>query len=108
MPPNYTKIYLDIVKYKGKEELLTEKLKQKIQNLKTVKDILTLEKELFGTAPCKHHIENQKLRCYDEATILQFLKEQKIHNLNNSTLAKKYHISRNTVSKWKKNYIINI
>ncbi|TDX87247.1 helix-turn-helix domain-containing protein [Epilithonimonas xixisoli] len=101
MKPNYTRIYLDIIKYKNKEKIVSQELVKKINNIKIVKDILEIEKELFKDNYLR---QNQKLKSYDEPTIKLILKYQKKNQLTNLELAKQYNISRNTIARWKKNF----
>ncbi|CAM3415452.1 helix-turn-helix domain-containing protein [Empedobacter stercoris] len=96
--PNYKRIYSDILnkRYPEKKEVC----KQIIQkaNLSAF-DVIMLNEKIFGTNQSK----NQKLRSYRKSDILKILDYQKKNNLNNSQLASHFHLSRNTVAKWKKN-----
>lgn len=103
MTPNYTKIYQDLIKYKNKEEFVSEGLAEKINNIKIVKDILEIEKQLFRNDNLQY---NQKLKSYDEVTIKELLNDQKKNMMTNAQLGIKYNISRNTIAKWKKVYNI--
>lgn len=49
---------------------------------------------------------NSKLKAYHKTTILEILQYQKNNNLNNNQLADHFKLSRNTITKWKKIYII--
>lgn len=101
MKPNYTRIYLDLIKYKNKEQTVSKALIDKINNIRIVKDILDIEKELFKNEDLEY---NQKLKCYDESTVKVLLDHQKANNLTNVEIGNKYKISRNTIAKWKKIY----
>lgn len=103
MKPNYTRIYLDLIKYKNKENLVSEALVEKIKNIKFVNDVLEIEKELFKNDNLEY---NQKLKCYDETTVKGFLRYQKANNMTNVELSDQYKISRNTIAKWKKIYSV--
>ena len=43
---------------------------------------------------------------HHKTTILEILQYQKNNNLNNNQLADHFKLSRNTITKWKKIYII--
>lgn len=47
--------------------------------------------------------ENQKFKSYKRSDILKILDYQKKHKLNNIQLAKHFKMSRNTITKYKKN-----
>lgn len=104
--PNYKKIYTDLIckKYaQNKEELLPLLKKTKLTSL----DIINIDNKLCSIAKLNYNIcEDQKFRSYDKSAILQILDYQKKHNFNNTSIAKKYNLSRNTVSKWKKIFIV--
>ncbi|WP_294200521.1 helix-turn-helix domain-containing protein [uncultured Chryseobacterium sp.] len=101
--PNYKEIYKDIIIRKYPEKI---KFCQKILKKKTLSslDIINLNHLIFGNPDKDTLVFNQKLRSYDEIAILQILADQKINNLTNTNLAKKYNLSRNTVTKWKRLY----
>ncbi|GAA5087029.1 hypothetical protein GCM10023210_09540 [Chryseobacterium ginsengisoli] len=101
MKPNYTKIYLDLIKYKKKEDTVSDSLLKKIKNIEMANDVFEVERELFGN---NGFIDNQKLKSYDEMTIKIFLNYQKQNSLTNMELSDQYKISRNTIAKWKKIY----
>ncbi|WP_317048662.1 hypothetical protein [Chryseobacterium sp. KLBC 52] len=50
--------------------------------------------------------ENQKFKSYDKQTIFEILEYQKKYKLNNSQLAKHFKLSRNTVTKWKRIFLV--
>ncbi|MEF9478703.1 helix-turn-helix domain-containing protein [Chryseobacterium sp. RRHN12] len=99
--PDYKKIFKDIIQYqypqkaKACENLLSK------ENLTGI-DVITLNNLIFETSSLETDIFNQKHRSYDEQSITQILEYQKKHNLNNTQIALKYKLSRNTVAKWKK------
>lgn len=99
---NYRKIFNDIIekKYPHKKEICQPILdKPKL----TVMDIDRLNKLIFE--PNKEmKIANQKLKSYNEESILKILQYQKTYELNNTELAAHFKLSRNTVTKWKKLY----
>jgi hypothetical protein len=105
MKPNYTKIYKDLIAYRKLYDRMTPAIADRINNIKTAKDILDIENYLFGnmTGENEQNI-NQQLKSYDEESIREILNDQKKNNLNNTQLAIKHNLSRNTVTRWKKVY----
>ncbi len=67
-------------------------------------DVLTISEKISTTKKAKS--ENGKYRSYNKSTILKILDYQKTNQLNNSQLAKHFNLSRNTVAKWKKMFLI--
>ncbi|MCD9855717.1 hypothetical protein LUD75_13420 [Epilithonimonas sp. JDS] len=103
MKPNYTKIYLDLIKFRKKDDVISDSLLEKINNIKIVKDVLEIERELFKNDNSAY---NQKLRCYDEKTVKSILEHQRLNKITNTELGQKYKVSRNTIAKWRKIYSI--
>ena len=102
--PDYKKIYEDIIskKYPHKKAECMALLQK--QNLSAI-DILTLNKKIFRTS-IQAENDSQKYRSYSKTDILQMLDYQKKHKLNNSQLANHFKLSRNTVAKWKKMFLV--
>ena len=103
--PDYKTIYADILHKKHHEKKaecfpLLEK-----ENL-SVLDIIELNKKIFGIADKETQAENQKHRSYSKSDILSILDYQKKHKLNNIQLARHFGLSRNTVAKWKKTFVV--
>ena len=103
--PNYVNIYSDIIKKKFPHK---EKDCRKLLNKKhlSAQDILILNRIIFGITDKQSNAMNPKLRSYKKSDILQILDYQKKHNLNNIQLANHFHMSRNTISKWKKVFLV--
>ena len=103
MIPNYKNIYLDIIskKFPSKTDTYDKILSKKILSNY---DVIVLNKELFPNA--KNQTENQKLKSYTKETILKILDYQKDKKLNVTELARHFSISRNTITKWRKTYIV--
>ena len=103
MIPNYKNIYLDIIskKFPSKKDTYEKVLSK---NTLTNYDVIVLNKELFPNA--KNQTENQKLKSYTKETILKILDYQKAKKLNVTELARHFSISRNTIAKWRKIYIV--
>ncbi|WP_265428452.1 helix-turn-helix domain-containing protein [Chryseobacterium sp. YIM B08800] len=99
--PDYQKIYMDLLKMKFPEkekECLPLLQKKNFSQL----DVIKLERILFN----EQSLNNGIHRSYDKSTIFKILDYQKKNNLNNSELAKHYGLSRNTVAKWKKYFLV--
>lgn len=101
--PNYKNIYLDIIskKFPSKTDTYEKILSKKILSNY---DVIVLNNELFSTA--ENQTENQKLKSYTKETILKILDYQKVKKLNITELARHFSISRNTIAKWRKIYIV--
>jgi len=101
MSINYKKIFQDILdlKFPEKQELHTIVLEREIADFY---DVLSLNKLIFGD----ENKEN-KHKSYDSSTIVKVLNYQKENNLSNVETAKKFNLSRNTVSAWKKKVNLN-
>lgn len=105
--PDYVRIYSDIIqmKYPEKYEICKDLLSKKQLD---ALEVITLNNRIFGTGK-KYLSGNGKYRSYDHKAIMKILNHQRKFNLSNIQLAKHFGLSRNTVSKWKKNYsLLNI
>ena len=99
--PLYQKLYADMIrdKYPDKENLLKQFLKKESW---TTLDVIEVNDLLFGLDKNKNSVRRaMKHRAYDEESVKQILEYQKKNKLNNTQLANKYNLSRNTVKKWK-------
>lgn len=99
--PDYQKIYRDMIRlrYPEKEAACRSILtKARMEFL----DIIRLNAIITGNKDEEAIRENQKLKSYDKNTILRILDYQKEHRLNNTQLAARFRLSRNSVTKWKK------
>ena len=105
MAPDYKRIYSDLLnkKYPDKRKELTSFFNK--ENL-SVLDIIELDRRIFGTANKQTEDFNQKHRSYSKSDIIKILKYQKRNNLNNSQLANHFKLSRNTVARWKKLFVV--
>ncbi|KMQ58345.1 transposase [Chryseobacterium sp. FH2] len=103
--PDYKRIYSDILKEKYPEKEHNCKSLLSKKNLSAI-DIIELNQKIFGLADKEAEVFNQKHRSYDKIDILQILAYQKKHKLNNSQLANYFKLSRNTVAKWKKMFLV--
>lgn len=104
--PDYKKIYFDILnkKYPHKKEeciILLEK-----STLSAI-DIIRLNEKIFGKPDRESEIFNQKHRSYSRSDILKILDYQKKNKLTNSQIAIHFKLSRNTLAKWKKIFLVS-
>jgi len=102
--PDYKKIYTDIlnIKYPHKKEICASIMKKEVLN---GIDVINLNKRIFDISK-EAEMESQKHRSYREADIIRILRFQKQKKLNNSEVAQFFNLSRNTVTKWKKTFVV--
>lgn len=100
---NYKKIYHDILlmKFPEKIEHCVSILNK---NELSMLDVMDLNQKIFGISDKQTDEFNQRHKSYDKETILQILEYQILNKLNNSELALHFKLSRNTITKWRKNY----
>jgi hypothetical protein len=103
--PDYKAIYRDILQQKFPHKIkeclpLIEK-----KDLAAI-DILALNQKIFGQHSTDSKNINQKYRSYSKSDILQILDYQKKKKLNNTQVATHFNLSRNSVSKWKKIFLV--
>jgi len=102
--PDYRKIFEDIIMKNCPARI--QEFTYYIEKKKfSIMDVITLNSKIFNLSDKDTHHFNQKHKSYDEQTILEILRHQKKHRLNNIELATHFNLSRNTVTKWKKQYI---
>ena len=101
---NYQQIFRDILdaKYPDKKKVCIPLLQN--ENLSAM-DIVKINTEIFGISR-ENETSNQKHRSYHKSDILKILNYQKKHNCNNSQLANHFKLSRNTVAKWRKMFLV--
>lgn len=101
--PNYKKIYEDIISKK-----CPEKHEQCVSILEkseiSAMDVLHLNDIVFGKTK-ESEIINRKHKSYDYDFIIKILEYQKKNKLTNVELSKHFNLSRNTISKWKKEFL---
>lgn len=98
--PNYKQIYFDLVMEKFPTKLKFVKKILEKESFSSL-DIIRVNKIIFDTSYNIDH-ENHKHRAYEKSDIIYMLNYQKEHKLSNSTVAKHFKVSRNSISKWKK------
>lgn len=102
--PDYKRIYSDLIalKYPQKKEQCQIILSKEL--LSTF-DIITINTIISGSHPENISL-NQRHRSYDHQIIQKILDFQKKNRLNNSDVAKHFKLSRNTVTQWKKRFVV--
>ncbi|MCW3160827.1 helix-turn-helix domain-containing protein [Chryseobacterium oryctis] len=103
--PNYQKIYHDMIMKKFPDQMDNFKTLLGQENLSTL-TILKINDKLFGMKNRESYLQNTKLASYTKSDILQMLDYQRKNQLNNTQLANHFGLSRNTVGKWKKRFLI--
>lgn len=101
--PNYKKIYTDLInkKFPEKKQLLSSILDKKKLS---VLDVINIDSKLPSLK--EGEFKDGRFRSYDKATILQILDYQKENNCSNVQVAKEFGLSKNTITKWKKIFIV--
>ncbi|WP_160139587.1 helix-turn-helix domain-containing protein [Chryseobacterium sp. c4a] len=99
--PDFKQIYTDILarKYPQKYKLCKHLLSK---NELLALDILKLNTIIFGVS----EKSNSRYKSYKTPDIVKILDYQKKNKLNNSQLAIHFKLSRNTVAKWKKIFLV--
>ncbi|MEY8759000.1 helix-turn-helix domain-containing protein [Chryseobacterium tongliaoense] len=103
--PDYKKIYTDILNKRFPEKIKECKdilNKEVLSHL----DVININNLIFGNGTKEVSEFNQKHRFYNKSTILKILDYQKKNHLNNTQLAMHFKMSRNTVTKWKKIFLV--
>ncbi len=100
-PPDYKRIFEDLAheRYGG---AVPEVLQQKIAHLDSAVAVWECNQLLFEKDYTSK--ETARMKSYDKASIMHILKTQQEEKLNDTELAKRFHMSRNTIAKWKKQY----
>ncbi|MDN3695287.1 helix-turn-helix domain-containing protein [Chryseobacterium tructae] len=101
MTPDYKQIYSDILQEKFPERWIDIEVRNKLDTLNSALDVLTFNKLVFGEPEYMIGFSNQRLRSYDEESIVKILRYQKQNRLSNMQISNDFKISRNTITKWK-------
>ncbi|MET3037668.1 helix-turn-helix domain-containing protein [Chryseobacterium sp. NRRL B-14859] len=98
--PDYRKIYTDLIhkRFPEKSHLLALLDKKEL----TALDIIDIDNRLSPLV----QIDNPKFRSYDKKTILKILDYQKKNRYSNIEIEREFGISRNTISKWRKMFLM--
>lgn len=103
--PDYKAIYKDILHHKFPDKI-EECLSLLDKKCLSTLDILTLNQKIFGQSDKESAKVNNKHCAYNTSDILQILDYQKKYKLNNTQLANHFKLSRNTIAKWKKIFLV--
>ncbi|HCA08929.1 MULTISPECIES: transposase [unclassified Chryseobacterium] len=99
--PDYKRIYADLLHLKFPDKLSRCQSYLAKKEL-SVQDVIHINALIFPQKKAK----NQQHRSYDRSSILEMLNYQKKNSLNNTQLAIHFRLSRNTVAKWKKLFLV--
>ncbi|MFN1219687.1 helix-turn-helix domain-containing protein [Chryseobacterium kwangjuense] len=102
--PDFKIIYTDVINEKFPEKINDPVIIAKLNALNTAVDVLKFNALIFGQPDHTVRLRSQRLRSYDESSILEILNYQKKNNLTNTETANHFRISRNTITKWKSVY----
>ncbi len=102
--PDYKAIYTDLINKKYPERVNEFQYYLQKKTLKRI-DVIKLNNKILIDYNIQDKRFNQKFRSYQEEEIIEILRYQQKKQLNNTQLAKKFNLSRNTVTKWKKIFI---
>lgn len=105
MKPDYKLIYSDIIKNKYPDKKRESNYILKITRWSAL-DIIKINNMIFGGQDYALKQNNNKHRSYSKSDILEILQYQKKHKLSNSKLASHFNLSRNSIAKWKKTFMI--
>ena len=99
--PNYKAIFQDLAKERYKD-LIPKHIQERIENLNNHLDVLELNKLIFNQNYSSK--ETAQMKAYDRASIEKVLETQEKDSLSNREIALMFHLSRNTIAKWRKEY----
>ena len=102
--PNYKVIFEDLAKERYKD-LIPKHIQDKINSLDNHLDVLELNRLIFNQNYSSK--ETAQMKAYDRASIEKILETQQKEKLNNREIALMFHLSRNTIAKWRKEYSPN-
>lgn len=104
MKPDYKQIYTDMINEKFPDKMSDPLVKNKLDHLLMAVDVLKFDRFIFGETDYNATGNNERLRAYDENSILNILNYQKKHKLSNTQTAIHFRLSRNSIAKWKTIY----
>ncbi|MCT4663731.1 MAG: helix-turn-helix domain-containing protein [Flavobacteriales bacterium] len=101
---NHKRIFKDMLK--SHSSLKSTELLDKIDTIENIKDVIAINSEISKHLDSKYSKEMyQSLKSFDKDLISKILKEKKDNNLTTSEIARKYQVSRNTISRWESQYV---
>lgn len=98
--PNYQRIYTDLINKKFPHKIEECRKFLEKPNLSAL-EIIALNKKIFGGT----EKNTGKHKSYTKTDILEILNYQKKNKLNNKEVALHFSLSRNSVAKWKKQFL---
>ena len=101
LTPDYLLIFQDLAKERYKD-LVPNHIQERIENLNNHLDVLEVNKLIFNQNYSSK--ETAQMKAYDRASIEKVLKIQEKDSLSNREIATMFHLSRNTIAKWRKEY----
>lgn len=103
--PDYAKIYTDILnkRYPDKKKKCETLLNKEDLSMM---DIIALNRTIFGEADNVNESFNQRHRSYSKGDVLKILDYQKSNRLNNTQISNHFKLSRNTIARWKKLFLV--
>ena len=102
--PDFKLIYTDIINEKFPGKINDPGIVNKLNALNTAVDVLKFNTLIFGQPEYNVGSKSQRLRSYDQSSILKILDYQEKNNLTNIETANYFKTSRNTIAKWKSLY----
>ncbi|OCA76614.1 transposase [Chryseobacterium contaminans] len=99
--PDYERIYSDIINQQYPDKVSEYRDLLSKDNMSSLY-ILELDTKIFGNSDKV----SRKHRSYTKKDILEILDYQKKHKLNNIQLANHFNLSRNSIAKWKKMFLV--
>lgn len=99
---NYKRIFEDILKIKYPQKM-DKVLPLLYENELSSIDVLKINNMIFEVKQTEGSLNH---RTYNRSDIVKILEYQKENNLTNTAVAKHYKMSRNTISKWKKKFLV--
>lgn len=102
--PNYKTIYMDIIHRNHPQKLQDCNFFFKKESINSI-DVIRINTVIFGKQQ-RALLLNQHHKSYDKTSIIRILDYQKENRLNNTQLALHFKLSRNTIAKWKKLFLV--
>lgn len=102
--PFYKKIYEEMIHKKYPDKMDYCRCYLEKEEISCI-DILSLNQIISKSGYDKYNQVN-KYKSYDTETIINILEFQKKNQLNNSKLSLHFNISRNSITKWKKIFLV--
>lgn len=99
--PDYKAIFQDLAQQQFGEDIPLD-IQNRIEHLSSHLDVLELNKLIFNQNYSSK--ETAQMKAYDKASIEKILQTQEKDSLSNREIALMFHLSRNTIAKWRKEY----